>query len=368
LCFANLVGTNLTGADINNAKGDFSDFSGAYLYKANLQESDMGCACFDGADLSYANLESANLQGATLIWADLASANLAKSYCVNADLSNANLGNANLQDANLRGANLQGADLCDADLRGVLLGKNNLMGTKLEGADLSELTISIGSEELRLPSSCTEGMLRVLMKFSEDVPPNSYVTYKNFPLSDDERHQIWRAKKSGILSSFLSGMGWKEVSASRIALDLNSREPYQVTLEEFDSLPQDMQEKLLLIERNLAAQVEAARGGFPALASGNVTVKDIEKDGIKQLTVSFFYEAIGVEEHGVTAAIVNLRDVYPAGSQPKIDAIKKVVGAAVEFDENGVVINFNMPDTAALRGRFLGRERISRHCQVTIGY
>ena len=69
-----------------------------------------------GADLSRADLSRADLMGADLMGADLSRADLMGADLSDANLSRANLNHANLSDANLRGANLNHANLMGADL------------------------------------------------------------------------------------------------------------------------------------------------------------------------------------------------------------------------------------------------------------
>jgi len=71
-----------------------------------------------GANLSVANLFEADLSEANLCGADLGGANLCGADLRGANLSGAKLHGANLRGANLRGANLRGADLGGANLRG----------------------------------------------------------------------------------------------------------------------------------------------------------------------------------------------------------------------------------------------------------
>jgi uncharacterized protein YjbI with pentapeptide repeats len=102
-------------------KGERADLIGADLSRANLI----------GADLSRADLSRANLIGADLSRADLIGANL-----IGADLSRANLIGANLIGANLSRANLIGANLSRANLSGANLSGANLVWTNLSGANL----------------------------------------------------------------------------------------------------------------------------------------------------------------------------------------------------------------------------------------
>ena len=91
---ANLIGTNLSYADLNKAS-----LIGADLSKANLK----------GANLSWAILKSTSLRGS-----DLSDGKLIKVNLQNADLSGANLRNSDLSGAYLRESNLTNADLSQA--------------------------------------------------------------------------------------------------------------------------------------------------------------------------------------------------------------------------------------------------------------
>ena len=99
-----LIGYNLSGAnlknviigeaDLINASLRDADLSGAYLYGANLSGSDLYNADCSGADLAYVNLTGANL----------ANANFSR-----ADLSGIDFAGIDLTTTNLNGAKLTGA-------------------------------------------------------------------------------------------------------------------------------------------------------------------------------------------------------------------------------------------------------------------
>jgi uncharacterized protein YjbI with pentapeptide repeats len=77
----------------------------------------------NGADLCYAKLMGANLSDANLEEADLTAA-----YLIRADLSRANLSGADLTQAVLSEANLSGADMSEAELTDTFLNGANLQG------------------------------------------------------------------------------------------------------------------------------------------------------------------------------------------------------------------------------------------------
>ena len=123
LCYADLRGANLSGADLRDANLCYANFRGANLRGANLS----------GADLNDANLSGANLSGADLIGADLRDANLIDADLCYANLRGANLRGANLSGADLRDANLCYADLCYADLSDADLRSANLSFALMDG-------------------------------------------------------------------------------------------------------------------------------------------------------------------------------------------------------------------------------------------
>ena len=105
----NLIGANLSGADLIDANLSGANLSYADLIGANLSGADLSGADLIGANLSYADLRGANLSGANLSYADLRGANLIGANLSYADLIDANLIDANLSGADLIGANLSGA-------------------------------------------------------------------------------------------------------------------------------------------------------------------------------------------------------------------------------------------------------------------
>jgi hypothetical protein len=104
--FENLVGANLTDADLRGLNLSNMDLEGAKLEDADLR----------GANLEGAKLEDANLRGANLKNADLRGANLSDT-----NLDNAILIGANLDDAILRGASLKDTSLANVSLKNVKL-------------------------------------------------------------------------------------------------------------------------------------------------------------------------------------------------------------------------------------------------------
>jgi uncharacterized protein YjbI with pentapeptide repeats len=146
---ADLRSMSVVGTDLSYAKMSGADLSSSDLSYASLRNSDLSGAALNGATLIGANLYSVDLSGATLDGVELGSANLSGSnlhsavlsgaFLTGADLTASNLNSAALEAANLYRADLRGADLRGADLRGAYLSNANLRVADLRGADLSDV-------------------------------------------------------------------------------------------------------------------------------------------------------------------------------------------------------------------------------------
>ncbi|MBD2168922.1 pentapeptide repeat-containing protein [Calothrix membranacea FACHB-236] len=122
-----IIAQGAIGRDLSCA-----DLTGTNLEGANLEDADLNCADLRGTNLSDANLNRVSLHDAVideatiisdkwrLVWKIVNQASKGRDLR-DADLSGANLSNADLIDADLRGADLSGADLSGADLSGVYL-------------------------------------------------------------------------------------------------------------------------------------------------------------------------------------------------------------------------------------------------------
>jgi len=157
LTLANLSDAKLSAADLSGAKLSGTDLAESNLCRADLEEADLRGAnltaadligvLLRGADLSGAQLGGADLSGAQLVLANLSGANLRGAYLddanlASADLSGADLRGADLTAAILRSANVNGADLRVADLRTADLTQANLNNANLTGAALHETTFT----------------------------------------------------------------------------------------------------------------------------------------------------------------------------------------------------------------------------------
>lgn len=91
-------------ANFNQANLSQTNFSGAFLYGANLQNSKIFDTNFSHAHLNWANLSHLNLENI-----DFRGADLRWSCLTNANLSNADLRNTDLRYANLKGATIEHA-------------------------------------------------------------------------------------------------------------------------------------------------------------------------------------------------------------------------------------------------------------------
>jgi Pentapeptide repeats (8 copies) len=144
---ANLIEANLTDADLRRANLFKANLSGADLSWAKLKKTDLIDADLSEADLSGAKLEKTNLIGADLSEADLSGANLSKTKLIRANLSKtklirANLNGANLLEADLRLASLVGATCTNAILRGCRIYGISAWELRLKGAWQQDLIIT----------------------------------------------------------------------------------------------------------------------------------------------------------------------------------------------------------------------------------
>ena len=147
------------------------DLTGAYLWKAELGESNLRGVDLRGAYLRGANLVGANFNNAKLNGADLKETNLQKAIFCNTTMPDGSINNndckkasqaspevgvvlsgetakkrlldtkecahCNLDKVDLREADLRGVDLRNVSLTKAYLWKANLEGANLEGANLS---------------------------------------------------------------------------------------------------------------------------------------------------------------------------------------------------------------------------------------
>ena len=124
----NLLGANLSGADLRYEKLSRADLSYANLEFADLRGADLGFA-----DLLYANLRGINLRGAKIRDANLCGVKLRDADLRDTDLSYTNLRDADLRYTSLRGANLHGAIMHGANLIGANMRYTNLAMTSWDG-------------------------------------------------------------------------------------------------------------------------------------------------------------------------------------------------------------------------------------------
>ena len=104
------------------------------------------------ADLMVTNLRGANLRGVDLMAANLCGANLSTANLCGADLRTADLGEANLMGADLRAANLIGANFSRADLSGAIIQAARMGYTSFADVDLSPIK-GLETVQHRFPSS-----------------------------------------------------------------------------------------------------------------------------------------------------------------------------------------------------------------------
>jgi uncharacterized protein YjbI with pentapeptide repeats len=136
----NLTGVDLSGftkIDLVGADLSQADLSETHLRYSNLSQADLSGAKLARANISEANLSQANLSGANLYLANISFTDLTIANLSGADLSRAILWETILAGAGLLGATLYQADLTRANLSGAILTGANLEGSMLVEANLS---------------------------------------------------------------------------------------------------------------------------------------------------------------------------------------------------------------------------------------
>ncbi len=160
-CQGLLVGCNLQGADLSEAKLqgtslERSDLTGANLKGMNGYRLGAAGTCFRSANLQKAYLLEAQLAGA-----DFTGACLHQAQPSRAKLADAKLQGADLREADLTQSNLQGADLTDADLRGASLVEADLRRARIDGANFEGANVA-GANLAGLDTSRARGLQEAL--------------------------------------------------------------------------------------------------------------------------------------------------------------------------------------------------------------
>jgi uncharacterized protein YjbI with pentapeptide repeats len=130
-----------------------AEFKNANLIGATLNQSDLGSANFEKAQLSWSSLKSGMLANVMLKEAEMVETDLTESV-----LESANLEKANLRGAIFRMAHLNRARFGEADLSGVVLEGAVLIGTDLGRArnlTQKQLDMACGDKDTILPPGLT---------------------------------------------------------------------------------------------------------------------------------------------------------------------------------------------------------------------
>lgn len=118
-----------------------ANLQGSYLIRANLQEARLENAYLEGALLQQANLHQAKLQGSVLMNTNLrgaviARADLSGALIINSNLQQTTLFNSVLRGTTIIGAKMQLADLSGVQFQGALIEDAQMQSTQLTGAQL----------------------------------------------------------------------------------------------------------------------------------------------------------------------------------------------------------------------------------------
>jgi uncharacterized protein YjbI with pentapeptide repeats len=155
---AHLEGAQLRQAHLEGAQLRQAHLEGAQLDRAHLEDADLYNAHLEGVYLNYAHLERAALDSAHLEDAHLNHAHLERAILNHAHLERAGLSDAHLEDARLNVAHLEDAHVNWAHLEGVYLNyahleRASLIDAHLEGAHLDKAHL----EGAFLPGAHLEG-------------------------------------------------------------------------------------------------------------------------------------------------------------------------------------------------------------------
>jgi hypothetical protein len=148
-------------------------------------------------------------------------------------------------------------------------------------------------------------------------------------------------------------MGWTKGDAHSRLYRPNQtvpRQPHQVSPNEFYALPEVFRRQIIEREPSLQGELDALnKGGNTAGVQGAVPAV-AKRAAARQLTVALVYQAMKSPDSAMTAAIVDFRAQYPAGSQPIIDGIRNAVLAVVQFNEEEGTVKFATPDASSFGG------------------
>jgi hypothetical protein len=179
--------TDLSGAELTNARLNHAlltesrlqdaNLAGAQLQGAHLFGAQLQRAGLTGARLQRANLAATQLQRAQLEGAQLQGVLLQGAQLVEAQLQGAQLERAQLRSVILAGAHLQGVTLAAAQLRGAYLAGAQLQGADLAGAHLQDADLA--DADLTQVRGLQRHQL-LAATWPDDAPPIL-----------DERHRSW---------------------------------------------------------------------------------------------------------------------------------------------------------------------------------
>ena len=131
------IGADLTFAGLNECSAKQCGFGGADLSYASLINADLMDATLSRSTLIHTDLRAANLENARLSEADLTEAIFTRARLVNSDLKQSNVHKSNFELVDMKGCRLQniknfktakwiGADVRDMDLRGAYLVRRHI--------------------------------------------------------------------------------------------------------------------------------------------------------------------------------------------------------------------------------------------------
>ena len=191
----------------------FAHLGGALLEHADFTDADLWGAKLDGAEMPYATLRRVVAQEASMVGTDLSGASLEEADLRKADLSGALLRGADLRGAVLAGAKLRGADLTDASLPRANLSTCDLHHVRLAGAWLESTRLrvdqlggALGEEVAGDFDAARQGYLNLEQNFRDlGVPDSASWAYRR-------ARRMGKRHTRGLARAALRGRRWREAA------------------------------------------------------------------------------------------------------------------------------------------------------------
>jgi uncharacterized protein YjbI with pentapeptide repeats len=133
---SNFVSSSFEYSQFNLMKGQYSNFSKAYMFSMNFRKCNMVKSTFENAILRRAVFNEGKFNRAKFTFADLSRAKIFDS-----DLSDANFEYSKLQRAEFFKVNFEGSDFSGADFKGSTFNEVNLLNSNITLKQIRQLAL-----------------------------------------------------------------------------------------------------------------------------------------------------------------------------------------------------------------------------------